>query len=136
MGHGVTGNLNFLHQIHAHPYSNSIGAIGLKLTQHAKSTTPNVRGSRSQSKENFSPLFSQPDSPIVVRHHSRCSSAALMESFSVPSGGEKSTQCLLRSSSSLKPRNEQKAGFTKRGWPSRFSTAIPMELALKILRKS
>src|SRR5438445_5338388 len=78
VGHGVTGNLNFLHQIHIHPYPNPIGAIGLKFTQHAKSTTPNARGSRSQAKETFSPLFSQPDNPIVVHDSCRSSRPSLV----------------------------------------------------------
>src|SRR4029077_6267626 len=41
-----------------------------------------------------------------------------------------------RSSSSLKPSMEQRAGFTKSGCPSKFSTAIPIGLALKASRKS
>jgi len=49
---------------------------------------------------------------------------------------KKSTQCLLRSSSSLNPSIEQKAGLTKRGCPSKVSTAMPMGLALKTSRKS
>src|SRR5215813_13140675 len=59
-----------------------------------------------------------------------------VQSFSVSSGGEKSTQCLLRNSSSLKPSIEQKAGFTNRDSPSKFSTAIPIGLLLKTSRKS
>jgi lysyl-tRNA synthetase class 2 len=52
------------------------------------------------------------------------------QSFSASSRGEKSTQCLLRSSSSVNPSIEQKAGFTKSGCPSKFSTTIPIGLVL------
>src|ERR1700747_516104 len=58
------------------------------------------------------------------------------QSFSASSRGEKSTQCLLRNSSSLKPRNEQKDGLKKTGRPSKFSTSTPMGLALKTSWKS
>src|SRR5215831_9812248 len=54
------------------------------------------------------------------------------QSFSASSGGEKSTQCLFRNSSSVKPSIAQNAGLMKRGCPSRFSTTIPIGLVLKI----
>jgi hypothetical protein len=47
-----------------------------------------ARGSRSQAKENFSPLFSQPDNPIVVRNDSRCSCRQPLETLGLCVAGE------------------------------------------------